>query len=126
MRIAITYENEEVFQHFGRTPYFKIYDIENNEVVSEELLFNNGRGHSALADILKDNGVEALICGGIGVGARARLEQAGISLYPGAHGNADEIMRSFLKGELSYDPGTKCDHHEHNHDHDCDHEDCCH
>lgn len=89
MRIAVTYENGEVFQHFGHTEQFKVYDIEDGRIVKSLIVDTNGQGHGALAGFLLGGGVDVLICGGIGGGARNALAQAGIRLYPGASGNAD-------------------------------------
>ncbi len=113
MKIAVTYENGQVFQHFGHTEEFKIYEVENNKVVSSEIKDTNGQGHGALAGFLKDNGIDVLICGGIGGGARNALAEAGIRLFPGAVGDADAQVDSFLAGTLSYDPDTMCSHHHH-------------
>ena len=49
MRIAVTYENGQIFQHFGHTGQFKVYDIEENRVASSEIVDTNGQGHGALA-----------------------------------------------------------------------------
>lgn len=111
MKIAVTYENGQIFQHFGRTEQFKIYEVENNSVTAQELVDARGSGHGALAGFLKNHGVEAVICGGIGGGARTALSEAGIRLYPGAAGDADEQMRAYLEGSLRYDPDTQCAHH---------------
>ena len=121
MKIAVTYENGQVFQHFGHTEQFKLYDVENGAVVSSRVVDTNGSGHGALAGFLKDSGVEALICGGIGGGARNALAQAGITLYPGAAGDADGAVAALLAGNLAYDPDTLCDHHGHGEEHDCAH-----
>lgn len=124
MTIAVTYENGEVFQHFGHSEYFKIYKAENGKILKSEVYNTNGQGHGALAGFLHEYAVDALICGGIGGGARAALSEMGIQLYPGVSGNADEAVTAFLEGRLSYDPDTVCAHHEgeHNcgdHDHNC-------
>ena len=125
MRIAVTYEYGEVFQHFGRTEQFKVYDIENDTVVNEEIVGTNGEGHGALAGVLNALGADALICGGIGPGARNALEYAGIRLYPGIQGNADKAVEELLNGTLAYDPDAECDHHDHDHG-DCGHDHCGH
>lgn len=114
--IAVTYENGQVFQHFGRTQQFKIYRIENKVIVSSEVIGNGGFGHGSLAGYLKGLGVSALICGGIGAGARQMLGSEGIWVYPGAVGDADENVRAFIEDRLDYDPDTTCSHHE---GHDC-------
>lgn len=111
MKIAVTYENGMVFQHFGHCQSFKLYEAENNEIKSERIVSAEGSGHGALAGFLFGNGVDVLICGGIGGGARAALAEAGIRLYPGASGNADDCVRALLDGTLRYDPNTQCSHH---------------
>ena len=124
MKIAVTYEDGNVFQHFGRTESFKIYEVINGVVESTQMLDTNGTGHEALAYLLADNGVDALICGGMGQGAKDALEDAGIDVCGGASGNADEAIAAFLCGELT-DSGVNCDHHhEHGeaHDHHHSHE----
>ena len=118
MRIAVTYEAGIVFQHFGHTASFKIYEIENNQVVSTRVLDTNGSGHGALAGFLQEQGVDTLICGGIGGGARIALEGAGITLYGGVCGDADDAVEAFLSGQLQYNPNVRCNHHDHG-DHSC-------
>lgn len=119
MRIAVTYENGQVFQHFGHTERFKIYDVENGSVGTTYVVNTNGSGHGALADILKKIDVDTLICGGIGAGARRALNEAGIKLYGGASGDADQAVEDLLKGKLSFDPEACCDHHGEHHDGAC-------
>ena len=126
MRIAVTYENGQIFQHFGRTEQFKIYDVQDGKVVSSEVVGTNGSGHGALAGVLTALKADALICGGIGGGAQAALEAAGIRLYGGVSGGADEAVQALLKGELVFDPEVRCEHHEHHHgaDHACGEHGC--
>ena len=119
MRIAVTYENGEVFQHFGHTDTFKIYETENGQVLSTRILEADGTGHEALADLLAANGIEVLICGGIGAGAHAALAEQGIELCAGASGDADEAVAAYLRGELK-NTGVNCDHHDHHEEgHSC-------
>ncbi len=115
MKIAVTYENGNIFQHFGHTEQFKLYTIENNMVSSSEVVNTNGSGHGALAGFLSANGVDTLICGGIGGGAQMALAEAGIKLYGGVSGSADAAVSALLAGDLGYDPDVKCDHHDHEH-----------
>lgn len=117
MKIAVTYDNGNIFQHFGRTESFKVYDVEDNKVVSSEVLLSNGVGHGALAGLLADHKIDVLICGGIGGGAQAALAQAGVELVAGAQGDADQAVEAYLKGEL-VSTGANCDHH-HGEDHAC-------
>ena len=112
MRIAVCYDDGEVFQHFGRTEYFKIYDVEGGKVVSSRIVGNGGLAHGGLVQILLDNGVDTFICGGIGAGARQMVQSRGINILPGAQGNCDACVEAFLKGSLQYDPETECHHHD--------------
>ena len=119
MKIAVTYDNGEIFQHFGKTESFKVYEVEDNKVVSSEVIGSNGTGHGALAGLLAEQGVNVLICGGIGGGAQTALTEAGIELCAGAQGNTDQAVESYLKGEL-VSSGANCDHHHHEEGHSCD------
>lgn len=111
MRIAVTYENGQIFQHFGHTQQFKIYDVNDGAITEENIVNTNGNGHGALAGFLMSIGVQTLICGGIGGGAQMALAQAGIKLYGGVSGSADEAVKAFIGGKLGYDPDVKCSHH---------------
>ena len=118
MKIAVTYDNGQVFQHFGRTENFKVYEVENQNVVSSEIIGSNGTGHGALAGLLAEEGIDVLICGGIGGGAQSALEEAGIELVAGASGNTDEVIETYLRGEL-ISTGSNCHHHDHEEGHSC-------
>ena len=115
MRIAVTYENGQIFQHFGHTETFKIYDVEEGKVVHSEVVNTNGSGHGALAGILNALNADVLICGGIGGGAQTALAAAGIKLFGGVSGDADKAVEAFINETLDYNPDVKCSHHEHNH-----------
>lgn len=127
MKIAVTYEDGKVFQHFGHSEQFKIYEAKDGVISAAEVVDTNGSGHGALAGFLKEQGVDILICGGIGGGAKAALAEAGIELFAGAGGDADEQVKSFLSGTLNYNPDTECNHHHHHEggchsgDHECGH-----
>ena len=123
MRIAIPYEQGEIFQHFGHTAQFKLYDAENGTIVREQIVDTNGSGHGALAGFLQAAKADALVCGGIGGGAQMALAEAGIRLYAGVTGSADAAAKALAAGTLEYDPDARCDHHEH-HDGDCGHDHC--
>ena len=115
MRIAVTYENGEIFQHFGHTEQFKLYEAADGKITHAEVVDTNGSGHGALAGFLMQHGVDTLICGGIGGGAQAALAEAGIKLYGGVSGDADAAVSALLSGNLGYDPNVHCDHHDHEH-----------
>ena len=125
MRIAVTYENGEIFQHFGHTEQFKLYDIEEGKIAKEQIVDTNGQGHGALAGFLVNEKVDALICGGIGGGAQAALSDAGIQLYGGVSGSADSAIADFISGNLGFNPNVHCDHHEgHEEGHSCGEHHC--
>ena len=109
-KLAVTYENGQVFQHFGRTEAFKVYEVKNNEIINSEILESNGAGHGALADLLADQHIDVLICGGIGGGAMTALENCGIEVCAGTQGETDAVVEAYLKGELE-SAGVTCNHH---------------
>ena len=115
MKIAVTYENGEIFGHFGHTKQFKVYESENGKILSSKVVDTNGSGHGALAGMLSALNIDVLICGGIGGGAQMALAQAGIKLFGGVQGDADKAVEAYLNDTLSYDPEAKCDHHDHEH-----------
>lgn len=115
MKIAVTYENGQIFQHFGHTEQFKIYDIEDGAIRSSEIIDTNGSGHGALAGLLTSLKVDALVCGGIGGGAQMALAEAGIKLYGGVLGACDDAVEALLANALAYNPNVKCNHHDHEH-----------
>lgn len=127
MKMRSLMKTDRSFQHFGHTGQFKVYEVADGKVVSSAVLPTNGSGHGALAGFLRERGVDTLICGGIGGGARTALAEAGITLYPGASGEADAQVAALLAGSLSYDPDTVCAHHEgHGEGHDCGSHSCGH
>ena len=122
MKIAVTYENGQIFQHFGHTEYFKVYEVQDGKIIDSKVVDTNGSGHGALAGVLNGLNAEILICGGIGGGAQMALAEAGIKLYGGVSGDADAAVEAFLAGKLDFNPNVKCDHHgEHHHEegHSC-------
>ena len=125
-RIAVAYENGEIFQHFGRTEEFKVYEVEDGKIMNSEIIGSNGSGHGALAGLLDEKNIDVLICGGIGGGAQAALAERRIELCAGASGNADEAVKAYLDGKL-VNTGANCGHHGEDHScggHSCgDHED---
>ena len=117
MKIAVTYENGDVFQHFGHTEQFKVYDIKDGRIAGAQVMDTDGSGHGAIAGMLSAWEVDTLICGGIGAGAQTALTEAGIRFYGGVSGSADEAVEALLAGKLAFDPDVHCDHHGHDHHH---------
>lgn len=123
MKIAVTYDNGNIFQHFGHTEKIKIYNIENGNIESEKIEDTSATGHSLLVEFLKNNDIKVLICGGIGQGAVNALTEAGIELYSGNEGNADNIVKMYIKGNLEQNNDANCNHH--NGEHNCKGHDNC-
>lgn len=124
MKIAVTYDNGQIFQHFGHTEEFKFYQIADNKIVASEVLSTNGSGHGALAHWLQERGADTLICGGIGAGAQNALAAQGIKLYGGVRGSADDAVAALLAGTLNYNAEVRCSHHDQG-QHSCGgHHDC--
>lgn len=119
MRIAVTYDDGAVFQHFGKTAQFKIYDVNGDRILGSQVVDTDGAGHGALADFLKHEQVDILICGGIGAGAQTALMNAGILFRGGIAGGADAAVQAYLDGTLAEGGGGCCHHH--GEDHDCGH-----
>lgn len=126
LKIAVTYENGLVFQHFGHSEHFKLYDVTDGAVTGSEVVDTNGNGHGALAGFLRAHGVDVLICGGIGGGAKMALAQAGIRLFGGVQGDADQAVADYLAGKLSFNPDIQCSHHgeHHGEGHSCGSHSC--
>ena len=124
MRIAVTYDNGRIFQHFGRTEEFKVYDVEDGVIKSSTVINTNGQGHGALIGVLESIGADVLICGGIGGGAQSGVAAMGIELYGGIDGEADEAVKAYLEGKLEQNSNANCNHHQHEESHNCSHGGC--
>lgn len=117
MRIAVTYKDGQIFQHFGHTEQFKVYEVQDGKILSSRVVSTQGSGHGALAGVLSALNADVLICGGIGGGAQMALASAGIKLYGGVSGDADTAVEALISGNLSYNPNVRCNHHDHEHGH---------
>ena len=112
MRIAIPYYMGNIFQHFGHAPQFKVYELENRQVLMEMVVEVEEKGHDSVAELLRSMDVRAVICGSIGDGAMQALQSAGILFYGGVTGDADAAITALIEGGLKYDPDIKCAEHE--------------
>ena len=124
MKIAVTCENNQVFQHFGHTPGFAVFEIADGKVVSEKMLSSGNSGHGALATLLALEQIEVLICGGIGGGAINALGNAGIKVVGGAAGDVREVAEAFVAGTLQVRENFHCNHHHHGEGHTCGEHGC--
>lgn len=120
MKIAVASMQDEVSQHFGHCEKFKIFEIENNAVVSVGEIINPAtHSHGQIPAMLMQHGVNVVIAGGIGTGAKQLLQNANISVYSGINGNVKDAVALFLSGSL-VDANTDCGHHhgdDHGHGH---------
>ncbi len=120
MKIAVTFENGNIGQHFGKTQWFKVYEVSEGQVTSAKIYSTGGQGHGALASVLKALGADVLICGGMGAGAKNALANIGVAVCGGVNGNADEAVANYLAGKLDYSAEANCNHHgDHHRDHEC-------
>jgi len=117
MKVAVTYENGQIFQHFGHTENFKLYEIEGGKVVASKVISAGGSGHGALAGLLMMQGVDTVICGGIGGGAQMALKGFGIKVHGGVQGDADDAVEALIAGTLISSESPTCNHH-HDHHHE--------
>ena len=113
MKIAVTYCDGQIFQHFGHTAQFKVYDVTDGRITATSIVDTGSSGHGALAGLLKLIQADVLICGGIGGGAQLALAEVGIQLYGGVTGDADDAVAAYLAGQLDYNPNVRCNHHDH-------------
>ena len=102
MRVATTYDNGNIFMHFGRSEQFKIYDIQDGKVLNEQVVGTGGTGHGALAGLLANGGVDTLICG-----------------------SCDACVGALIAGTLAQNGEATCDCHGHDHEHIHEHGESC-
>lgn len=115
MKIAVTCENGQVFQHFGHTPSFAVFEAEDGKIISETIVSCGDSGHGALATLLAAEKVEVLICGGIGAGAINALARENILVVGGAEGDVKQVAEDFANGRLKVRADFHCNHHDHDH-----------
>ena len=107
-RIAVPYDEGNIFQHFGKSAAFKIYTIENNTVTGQEIVETGGITHEELGIWMLQHSVNAVLCGNIGPGAQGALAAAGIQVLAGINGGADEAVGLLLKGDLKTQNSANC------------------
>lgn len=100
MKIAVNYENGEIFQHFGQTKTFKVYTVSNGTITGTELVPGAPEGHHALGHQLAAMQVDVVICGRLGIPMLNLLQGAGIKVCGNVTGSADEAVQKYLDGTL--------------------------
>ena len=115
-KIAIPTNGEVLDAHFGRAAAFTVFEIEGQEARKVEILSAAGleHQHEGLASMFKRNGVEVLVCGGIGGGMIAGINAVGLAVITGASGSVFEVAKSYAQGTL-VSSGSICEEHGHHH-----------
>lgn len=120
-KIAVTYDNGKVYQHFGMALNVKIYEVEDGKIVSTEIIEMKAAGHSMIAVVLFTNNVNVLICGNIKPGAAEGIAISGIELFAGVEGDADAAVEAYINGTLKHNPDALTVNETCGHDGDDDH-----
>jgi len=117
-KIAIPTNGEVLDAHFGRAAGFTVFEIEGTQARKVDLLSATGlqHQHEGLASMFKSNGVEVLVCGGIGGGMINGLNAVGLSVVTGASGNVADVAQAYAQGKL-VSTGSVCQEHDHDHNH---------
>lgn len=117
-RIEVTYQNREIFQHFGHTEQFKVYGIEAGKISSSQIVASDGLGHGALAGFPLCNG---MMYGFVVVSEAVHkpLLQCRNQLCEGISSSGDDAVHSLPDGKLYYNPNIICNHHNHEEGHSC-------
>ncbi len=113
MKIAVATEQGMVFGHFGKCEQFTILETDEKDILSKELLDTKEHGHGMLPPYLAEAGVQLVIAGGMGDGAKQKLAAAGIEYIVGAQGAVEEVVKSYLEGTLVASEEGCHDHHHH-------------
>lgn len=124
MKIAVTYDkgNGTIWQHFGRTEAFKLYEVQDGEILSSEVLDAEGEGHGSLPPFLKNAGVDVVLCGGLGAPMVNAIQSLEMELVAGVQGDADEAVKKYLADELQSDESAVhagCSGHHHENETSC-------
>ena len=104
MIIAVSYKDGEIFEHFGHAEMFAIYrtNEQNTEILEKTIVEVKETGHQAVADLMDANGVDVVIVGNIGAGARQALAEYGIVAFAGFCGDSDDAAELMMRGQLPY------------------------
>ncbi len=103
MKVAIAYENGEIYPHFGHCNTFALYNYYGETTAEcEKVLLDSSacQGHSAMAELMRRNGVDAVMAGNMGSEARAALLSMGIVPVVGYSGHADTAADLLVTGQL--------------------------
>lgn len=112
MKIAIASEGNNVSGHFGFCEEFKMYEIEDGKVLNTKSIPNPGHKPGFLPVFLKEQGANIIVSGGMGGSAQQLFSDNGIEVIVGAQGSCDNIINTYIKGELE-STGSICNDHAH-------------
>lgn len=112
-RVAIPTRDGRVDDHFGHCAYYTIYSIEDKKIVATETMPSpEGCGcKSGVAADLQKAGVEMMLAGNMGDGAKNKLESHNIKVIRGCSGDIETVIGAYLQGVV-FDSGNACSHHE--------------
>ncbi|MBS4537952.1 NifB/NifX family molybdenum-iron cluster-binding protein [Clostridium sp. D2Q-11] len=105
------------YNHFGSTPFFLIYDLENERSkIIENKDLHHAHGMCQLLKALGGEKVDVILVGGIGSGALMKLSNQGIKAYKVTDNTVLENI-SMLKSKklMEFSINNSCNHHECNH-----------
>ncbi len=102
MKIAISTDNGNVSEHFGRCPQFTIVEIKENKVIKKEIIDNPGHKVGFLPKFLSEQKVEYVIAGGAGFRAQQFFNEFGIKLITGVQGKVDDVINDFINKKLNH------------------------
>ena len=111
IRIAVSYKDGEIFEHFGHSEFFAIYEFDEHDLErSTKRLVDTSamHGHKDMADLMKREKIDAVICGQMGDEARSLLLSYGIIPVPGYCGDADTAAELLVTGQLPASDGGGC------------------
>ncbi len=111
MRLAISTENGQVAQHFGRCQQYTLVDIEDGKIIDRNTLDNPGHAPGAIPKFLFEHNCDLIITGGMGRKAQGYFKEFNIDWIIGAQGNVNAVIEDFLRNELKIGEST-CDHGE--------------
>ncbi|MBN2534422.1 MAG: NifB/NifX family molybdenum-iron cluster-binding protein [Spirochaetales bacterium] len=129
MKVAISTDGNYVSAHFGRCPSFTIVDIQDNKIISKEIIDNPGHHPGYLPEFLHEKGAECIIAGGMGQRAQILFTENNIKTVMGISGTIEDVLTQICNGTLKggeslCKPGsgkgygldkTECNHAEHHH-----------
>ncbi|MDD5936306.1 MAG: NifB/NifX family molybdenum-iron cluster-binding protein [Clostridiales bacterium] len=110
MRVAVSYDNGNIFNHVGDAKEFKIYDIEDGKIVSTEVLKSSGSGRAMVVDFVSTHFCDVLICNEICSGAKGAVNEAGTKVYGAVTGNADDAVEKLIQNQLEDGDTVICHH----------------